>query len=89
MSCWSLESPLSFMLAADGGAQVATAGMAEPHPHGRRGVPRSLPAPPPLPRCLTTRNQQRAPAKGADREAGQGEGPGGASRLCAPAPLAL
>lgn len=48
MSCWSLESLLSFMLAAGGGAQAATAGMAEPHPHRRR-VPRRLPAPLPLP----------------------------------------
>lgn len=49
------------MLAASGGAQDATAGMAEPHPH-RRLVPRSLPAPPPLPDNPkpTTRPRPRA-----------------------------
>lgn len=31
MSCWSLESPLSFMIAAGREAQAATAGMAETH----------------------------------------------------------
>lgn len=32
VSCWSLESALSFMPAAGGGAQDAGAGMAQLHP---------------------------------------------------------
>ena len=36
MSCWSLESPLSFMPAAGGRAQAEIAGVAEPHAHRLR-----------------------------------------------------
>lgn len=70
------------MLAAGGGAQAATAGMAEPHPHRRR-VPRSLPAPPlpdnPKP---TTRPRPRAPTGGR----GKGRAPT-APPASAPPPL--
>ena len=37
MSCWSLESPLSFMPAVGGRVQAEIAVMAEPHAHRLRG----------------------------------------------------
>ena len=55
MSCWSLESPLSFMPAAGGRAQAEIAGVAEPHAHRLRG---------PRGRGLTPRNQHGARGRG-------------------------
>lgn len=84
MSCWSLESPLSFMIAAGREPQAATAGMAETHLHRGHLLGSLFRL-----RCLTTRNQQRACRPGADQEAG----PGGLGRLrpapCAPPPTVL
>lgn len=84
MSCWSLESPLSFMIAAGREPQDATAGMTETHLHRGHLLGSLFRL-----RCLTTRNQQRACRLGADQEAG----PGGLGRLrpapCAPPPPVL
>lgn len=84
MSCWSLESPLSFMIAAGREPQAATAGMAETHLHRGHLLGSLFRL-----RCLTTRNQQRACRPGADQEAG----PGGLGWLrpapCTPPPPVL
>lgn len=79
MSCWSFESPLSFMIAVGREPQAATVGMAETHLHYGHLLGSLFR----LRCCLTTRNQQRACRPSADQEAG----PGGPGRL-RPAPYA-